>query len=275
LPSPYTLPEGDPIPDAFIAALQREERAGRITQAQRIAELQAARRGPNLPPVAFKILRKRSPNMATFGSAGASLSGGWGDVLNTGLSVLGQWAGAKAQRKAQKQQLKMMRQYAQLTGGGGIVATGMADPRIVYGQAANPMASITPSLGSTFNFASLTGPSLPTTASRGVWDLPSLPEVAEGVFDAIGEGAVSLGETIFGGGAPVATTTAVATRRASPPRIVGAIDNATGKSFFYRYVGAPILFRGDLTTLKTAKRAVSKFGGLVRTGGTFRRRRRC
>jgi hypothetical protein len=211
--------------------------------------------------------------MASFNTVGTSLTpassswagggGGWADVAQTGINVLGGWAQAKAQRKATKQQLKLMRAM------GGPASVASYDPRLMTMQAGNPFMAVNPRLGSTM---SLTGPSLP---SRGVWDFPPLPEIAEGVFDTIGEGAVSLGEAIFGGGAPVATTTAVATRRTSPPRIVGAIDNASGKSFFYRYVGAPILFRGDLTTLKTAKKAVSKFGGLVRTGGTFRRKRRC
>jgi hypothetical protein len=187
----------------------------------------------------------------------------------TGLGVLNQWAASKAQQKAQKQQLKLLRQAARLQSAGLGSAAMTLDPRLTYANASNPMASITPSLGSTASLAqSLGGLTLPPI-------VPTLPgwTPEEGTGD-LGRAWDWLTDTL-GGDAPVATTTAVTTRRASPPRIVGAIDNATGKSFFYRYVGAPILFRGDLTTLKTAKRAVSKFGGLVRTGGTFRRKRRC
>lgn len=214
----------------------------------------AARWAETIP----RLIRGELP-MPVFGSAGASLSGGWSDVASQGLSVLGSWASAKAQRKALKQQTKLLRML------GGAQLTPPLSPVV---NAANPFASVTPNIGSTASFAQSLN--LPSTS---VWDLPTLPQAAEGVFDTIGESAVSAWDTLFGGAQPVATT-AVATRRASPPRIVGAIDNASGKSFFYRYVGAPILFRGDLQTLKTARKAVSKFGGVTRKGcGPFRRRR--
>ena len=97
------------------------------------------------------------------------------------------------------------------------------------------------------------------------------------IWDALGRVlAPAAGSLLAGDETPVATgpATACPTRKPGPPRLVGAVDNATGRSVFYRYVGRPILFAGDYTTLKTARKAVSRFGGAGVTGRTFRRRRR-
>jgi len=138
VPAPHTLLEGDPIPDAFILALQREERAGRITSAQRIAELQAARRGPNLPPAIFKSERKRMSILGDILRAPASAPGRssslGGDLVQFGAELLGGWVSAKTQAKRAKAAAKAARGI----GTGAIYY----DPRITYGSGGNGMAIV-------------------------------------------------------------------------------------------------------------------------------------
>lgn len=188
-----------------------------------------------------------------FGTQGQS--GGWGDVLNAGVNLLGGYLGGKLQLKAQKQQQRLLlRAYG--AGGAGMVPTQLN---------MNPAT-----LAGGLNFGG--GPIV-----SGL-----LPDVAGTAGGAIG-GAVTGGEiagpvgAAVGGvlGAGAGYLASSPSSRARVPRLVGSVNNQTGRAVFYRYVGAPILFRGDLQTLKTVRKAVSKFGGVAGVRrSTFRRRRR-
>jgi hypothetical protein len=230
----------------------------------------------------------------------------WGNVAAQGLNLLGGWAQQRAIERQQKRQLKAMR-IATGQVGGPVVGfnpymTGQVGGPVV---GFNPYMSTNPNLGAaptaTGGQAYAAGsPFTPTTIGGGlsltagigseapiVPSLPGWPGAyatqpdpaagepggwVPGIFEQIARGA--LGYEQGGNVATPVTTSAVACRRPGPPRLVGAVDNASGKAFFYRYVGAPILFRGDLATLKTVKKAVSRFGGLAGCrGGRFRRRR--
>jgi len=204
------------------------------------------------------------------GTNAALAGGGWTDTLNTGLGVLGVWAQNKAALKAAKQQTKQLRLLQRMQGGAMV-------PQ--YPMASNPFQSITPGVGgqpsSTMFMARPAGSSpwgiIPTLP--GGYGLPATDETPGWTLD---RGTGDLGDAwdwITGGGGAMAEAVPTV-RRTSPPRIVGSVNNSTGKSVFYRYVGAPILFRGDLTTLKTVKKAVSKFGGLARATSGFPHRRR-
>jgi hypothetical protein len=260
----------------------------------------------NAPTYGFNIAPLVPRWAATFGTPLNGSSGGlgqlsafpssqagtdWGNVAAQGLNLLGGWAQQRAIERQQKRQLKAMR-----------IATGQVGGPVV---GFNPYMSTNPNLGAaptaTGGQAYAAGsPFTPTTIGGGlsltagigseapiVPSLPGWPGAyatqpdpaagepggwVPGIFEQIARGA--LGYEQGGNVATPVTTSAVACRRPGPPRLVGAVDNASGKAFFYRYVGAPILFRGDLATLKTVKKAVSRFGGLAGCrGGRFRRRR--
>jgi hypothetical protein len=235
---------------------------------------------PLIPRWNAAIAAGRWP-MPSFSPSGGltqlSQSGGWGDVFSAGLGALGQWQANKAVDKQQKRALKLMKLATQgqpnvygALGGG-------------YQAASSPYMNINPNLGATSTFGLSLGESLPVPTMPGGFPLPTPSQIPDTYDPSTGRPYVGpsfwdIWNAISGGGGgmanPVTAVGAGVARRTSPPRIVGAIDNTTGRSFFYRYVGAPILFRGDLTTLKTAKKAVSKFGGLARATSGFRRRRR-
>jgi hypothetical protein len=189
-------------------------------------------------------LGQRGARMGVLGTIGNTM-GGWDSLLQGVSAGVMNIYNAKAQAKMLRQYNRMLMLRGQLG-----AATGNAPGGVIMGgvPAANP--------GLMFGGGGGGG--------WGLSEFPSLPDIAGGVFGGIGDAAVSLGERILAP-SPAARTRA--------PRLVGSVNNATGKAVFYRYVGAPILFRGDLTTLKTVRKAVSKFGGLAGARRTFRRRR--
>jgi hypothetical protein len=230
---------------------------------------------PAAPPLRGDLMPSFSFGGGLGGTNAALAGGGWTDTLNTGLGVLGVWAQNKAALKAAKQQTKQLRLLQRMQGGAMV-------PQ--YPMASNPFQSITPGVGGQpptgmndprTMFMARPGSSpwgiIPTLP--GGYGLPAADETPGWTWD---RGTGDLGDAwnwITGGGDAMAEAVPMV-RRTSPPRIVGSINNSTGKSAFYRYVGAPILFRGDLTTLKTVKKAVSKFGGLARATSGFPHRRR-
>jgi len=198
--------------------------------------------------------------------------GGWSDVFSQGLGVLTGWAQNRAQERA------IRRQNRRSMGGGG--------PYLQPIQ--NPYMNQNPNLGGApatpFGFAP--NPNLPTTNVPFGWPMlnpqPRGPRSQESYDTGVGIlDQILNGITNSGPGDDVSTPVVIdqngtpcVVRKPPPPRLIGSVNNTTGVAKFYRYVGAPILFRGDLQTLKTAKRAVSKFGGVAGARRPFRARRR-
>lgn len=195
-----------------------------------------------------------------WGNAATGIPGGWQGIASQGLNLLGGWAMNRAAVRAQNR------------------------------ATANPYLNQNPNLGAAPSspfYLTAGSPNLPTTRSPGIgWpvagDLPPGPysppysgggdsmldEFMNWIAGGNQGGNVSAPTVIDQNGRPCVV------RKPPPPRLIGAVNNATGKSAFYRYVGAPILFRGDLATLRTVKKAVSKFGGLAGARRPFRARSR-
>lgn len=235
-------------------------------------------------------------NFGTFlGSSGGlqavtqPTSGGtsFGDILSQGLQVLGQYEMSKQARKDARRAYLRAMNLAKLGIGPGVLNQA--------GVAGNPLLSQNPNLGgagqtSTGQFAQQNA--VPQWYQQGFLGLnpadsgTAAAAAGAGVGGTIGaEVGGPLGAVVGAAGGAAAgalgnmamnalTGAPSGGSRVRAPRIVGAIDNNTGRSYFYRYVGAPILFRGDLSTLKTVKKAVGKFGGLARSTGHFRLARR-
>lgn len=199
------------------------------------------------------------------GSSWGGSGGGWQAIASQGLNLLGGWAMNRAAVKAQNR---------------------------ASAQMVNPYLNQNPNLGAAPSqpFFSAPNPNLPTTQTPWGWPLnnpqPLMPggRASDQGWDT-GFGVLDdwLDETTGNGprGGNVASPVVIdqngmpcVVRKPPPPRLIGAVNNATGKSAFYRYVGAPILFRGDLATLKTVKKAVSRFGGLAGARRPFRARSR-
>ena len=210
------------------------------------------------------------------GGWGSGGGGGWSDVFSQGLGVLSGWAMNRAQERA------MRRENRRSMRGGGF--GGGQNPYM------NPYMNQNPNLGGapTSPFFAAPNPNMPTTRVPGVpnwWPMvnpqpgfsPAPADTGWGSLDDFINGtynAITGGSDVASPVVPDANGNPCVVRRPPIPRLIGSVNNMTGVAKFYRYVGAPILFRGDLQTLKTAKRAVSKFGGVAGARCPFRARRR-
>lgn len=179
-----------------------------------------------------------------FGGSGANLSGGtdWG-------SIIGGIGAAVTDIYRTKAQTKLLRS----------MSSGARRPMAMPQYPGVPAAAPWPSLA-------------PTTGGGPFQDVSWTDDVLSGGLPGIAEWAFGNMLAPGGGGS------AVAARSGRPPALVGAWDQNTQRGAFYRYVGKPVLFSGDLTHLKRTRKVIRRFAspaGLSAGRGSLRRRRRC
>jgi len=194
----------------------------------------------------------RRPTVSIFsgGTTGGTFGGGdWASAItglgNGVLNLLAQKQQVKALKKMQRIQMR-----GAITGPGG--ATGM---NLISAFAPSGVPATTGGLGAA-------GGGALAAAIASMFGLPG------GVGDILPGGLEESGTGLFG--LDLFRPTAAGQRQ----RMLDATNPATGERQYWRPVGKPVLFAGDVALNRRIQKIARKVGGGSRCAPTFRRRRR-
>lgn len=195
--------------------------------------------------------------MSLFASTGGGFD--WGGFANQAAGIIGNIYQTKAQTK-------LLRQMNRMNAGQWMAAARgqMAPPIYTGGIAQSFLPATVPAagggLGSLGGLGGLLGGGGMIAGAAGL-----LPNLLPGGLEEVGSGTGLFGLDMF-----EPTKSGQRARK-----VLRATNPSTGNDTYWRHVGAPMLFRGDLRVAKLVNKVAQRAArGRARCGPTFRKRRR-